>query len=85
MNIYLLEQNVNNDYDTYDAMVVSAPNEAAARLMHPYSAEPYSDNDLNYYSDWKVWVNTPEEVRVTLIGTSNNPTQKTILRSYNAG
>jgi len=80
MNIYLLEQNVNNDYDTFDAMVVSAPDETAARLMHPYDIYPTE----NVY-DWEVWANTPEDVQVTLLGTSNNPTQEIILRSYNAG
>jgi hypothetical protein len=80
MNIYLLEQNVNNDYDTFDAMVVCAPCETAARLMHPYDIYPTE----NVY-DWEVWANTPEDVQVTLLGTSNNPTQEIILRSYNAG
>lgn len=35
MEIYLLEQDWNNDYDTYDSVVVIAENEAEARLIHP--------------------------------------------------
>jgi hypothetical protein len=85
MNIYLLEQNVNNDYDTFDAMVVCAPCETAARLMHPYDIYPKPNAFTEDDYDWKVWANTPEEVQVTLLGTSNNPTQEIILRSFNAG
>jgi hypothetical protein len=35
MNLYLISQNVNNDYDTYDAAVVAANSEDEARLIHP--------------------------------------------------
>jgi hypothetical protein len=80
MNIYLLEQNVNADYDTYDSMVVSAPDEHTARQMHPN--DPLGYNDQPRY---KEWANSPDQVQVTLLGTSNNPTQKIILASYNAG
>jgi len=85
MNIYLLEQNVNNGYDTFDSMVVCAPCETAARLMHPYSDKNQPKDEWKPAEYWKVWANTPEEVQVTLLGTSNNPTQEIILRSFNAG
>ena len=33
MNLYLLTQNENNGYDTYDSMVVSAENEEDAKYL----------------------------------------------------
>ena len=82
MNIYLLEQNVNDDYDTYDSMVVFAPDEHTARQMHPNDPLGYETDSNRRY---KEWANSPDQVQVTLLGTSNNPTQKIILASYNAG
>lgn len=35
MNLYLLNQTENYDYDTYETAVVAAPNEKTARSMHP--------------------------------------------------
>ena len=35
MNIYLLEQEINTGYDTYDSCVVIAENENDARQIHP--------------------------------------------------
>ena len=43
MNIYLISQKENNDYDTYDSAVVVAPNEEVARRIHP----SYRKNDFN--------------------------------------
>lgn len=37
MNIYLLEQDINTEYDTYDSCVVIAENEDSARNIHPSS------------------------------------------------
>jgi len=35
MKLYKLSQNVNNDYDTYDSVIVSAVNEDDAKTIHP--------------------------------------------------
>ena len=35
MNLYLISQDHNDDYDTYDSAVVAAENEDAARETHP--------------------------------------------------
>jgi hypothetical protein len=35
LNLYLVKQNVNNGYDTYDSMVVVAKNADDAKRMHP--------------------------------------------------
>ena len=36
MNLYLISQDSNRDYDTYDSAVVAAVNEKDASVMHPY-------------------------------------------------
>lgn len=35
MNLYLISQDINNNYDTYDAAVVAAESEDDARAIHP--------------------------------------------------
>jgi hypothetical protein len=84
MNIYLLTQDINNDYDTYDSVVVSAESEEDARLMHP------SGDDKCWGcegSEWRgTWVRTDERhlIQVKLIGNSGVD-KGVILASFNAG
>ena len=35
MNLYLISQNRNNGYDTYDSAVVAAESEEKARMIRP--------------------------------------------------
>ena len=77
MNLYLLTQNENNDYDTYDAIVVAAESEDQARLITPY--------DRGYYQSFGGWA-SPDKVAVELIGESVPGTEAgVILASFNAG
>ena len=46
MNLYLLTQNINNSYDTYKSIVVSAHNEDDARDIHP-------DEDITHITEGK--------------------------------
>ena len=74
MNLYKISQDVNNDYDTFDAVVVAASDEESARAIHP---------DKTYGKD--SWV-TPKKVKVELIGVAAKGTpQGVILASFNAG
>ena len=70
-NIYLLSQSVNRGYDTYDSMIVVAESEETARNMKP-------TNNLD------AWC-YPEDIQVELIGSANEPDQRIILTSFNAG
>jgi hypothetical protein len=81
MNIYLVSQDKNQDYDTFDAFVCYANNEEEAKQMHP-SGTPLKD--IDYTSDW---VSNPEDVTVELIGHYEKEDLKvnTILASFNAG
>ena len=83
MNLYLISQDDNTGYDTFDSAVVIAENEEAARQIHPRGAgpnewtEPYND----------VWAKKPANVKVVLLGTwkggpFSNPV---VCSSFNAG
>jgi hypothetical protein len=87
MNLYLLRQNVNNGYDTYDSAIVAATTEAEAKEIHPsiYSKDIIYSDDLSIY-DWAYDWCTPKDVQVTYIGTAKPGTNKgVILSSFNAG
>lgn len=73
MNLYLLSQNINTGYDTYDSCVVAAKNEDSARHISP---------SLHVEYDWT----TPDYVNVKLIGKAIFGTKEgVIISSFNAG
>lgn len=100
MNIYLLEQDLNNGYDTYDSCVVVALNETAARNTHP---SPYVthikdgkwmdtyEKGGEYECDRSVaerWVQCSQidQIKVTLIGVANEDVGAGVIcASFNAG
>lgn len=83
MNLYLLSQDANSGYDTYDSVVVAAESENEARLITPdcgSSEEHWLD------SSWRDWAYTPDQVSVELIGVAADGTPSgVILASYHAG
>ena len=80
MNIYLIEQNKNTDYDTYDSAIVTAETEEQARLTHP-EGKPNWDGKDERYSTWC----GAEYVTVTLVGKSDVKTSGVLLASFRAG
>ncbi len=73
MNLYLLSQNVNDGYDTYDSCVVAAESSDEARTITPSSG---------YKSSWC----SPDEVVVKFIGNAAEGVKAGIvLASFNAG
>lgn len=79
MKLYLLTQNVNTGYDTYDSCIVAANFLEEARLIRPDG----SDWTKNWANSWVV---KPEQVTVKLIGTAVVGTKSGIvLASFNAG
>ena len=81
MNIYLLSQDTNTDYDTFDSMVVYANTEEEARNMHPEQNSGYG-----WGSEWGSWAKIPEQVNIQYIGTNPSITEPSIiLASFNAG
>lgn len=84
MNLYLLRQNQNIGYDTYDSMVVAAETEEEARLIHP---NQWSDNawgkTLSFLKDW---ADTPDQVTVELLGVAVDGMESgVVISSFNAG
>lgn len=101
MNIYKLSQDLDNDYDTYDSVIVIAENAADAIKIHPskFVTHITDDNWMGTYSggeskgkeyliDGYGWVNYRDidKIKVALIGEAHNSQKKGIvLASFNAG
>ena len=84
LNLYLLEQDVNDDYDTFDSCVVAAENEDDARLMHPHGLT-WTGETWEGSRFWGVWA-PPDNVSVELIGVAApTQTEGLIIASFNAG
>ena len=84
MNLYLISQSENNDYDTFNSAIVASPTLEEARHIHPSSSEYDSwENEQGVYG---CWCSSPEQVVSVLIGKAIPGTPKgVILASYNAG
>ena len=80
MKLFLLSQNINSGYDTYDSIIVCAETEEDARKIHPYGGENTKNN-----GEYSVWAD-PEDVFVEEIGTANKDVEKgVVIASFNAG
>jgi hypothetical protein len=83
MNLYLISQEENNDWDTFDSAVVCAANEEDARTTDPYPA--FKPTPLMYGVDKRYWCD-PKYVQVKLIGKADQSTEAGVVcASYNAG
>jgi hypothetical protein len=82
MNLYLISQTVNQNYDTYDSAVVVAETEQEARNMLPEKWARLPDNDMEY--DLGEWCK-PEDVKVKLVGVAAEGVTGTVVASFNAG
>jgi len=79
MNLYLLTQDVETGWDTYDSVVVAALTEEQAKKIHPSG-----DDAWGYYGG--CWPKSPESVDAKLIGKAVKGTPSgVILSSFNAG
>lgn len=80
MNLYLVSQEANRDYDTFDSFVIAAPDEETARNTHP------NGGIIDWRkADWRSdWAFEPEQVVSKLIGTTETE-QGVICASFNAG
>jgi len=82
MNLYLISQDVNENYDTYDSAIVAAKTNKEARMIHPSDLYDNWDGKAEKYGSWASF----EDVKAKLIGTAKKGTRKGIvLASYNAG
>ncbi len=78
MNLYLVNQDDNNDYDTYDSAVICAENDVEARDV--------SIEKLHNGSYYSCWTNNLNKVYVKYLGVASSQIEKGIvLASFNAG
>jgi len=83
MNLYLISQDKNNDYDTFDSAVVAANNVKEAQMMHPYDFYGSSEKWLG--EETSTWCRY-NHVDIKLLGKAKKGTVKSvILASFNAG
>jgi hypothetical protein len=81
MNLYVISQTANDDYDTYDSAVVAAESEDEARMIHPnriidWDGEP---------KDFDTWT-AAKNVKVELIGQAVTGVEMSIIvASFRAG
>jgi len=80
MNLYLLSQDFNCDYDTYDSVIVCAENEHEAKRIHP-------DGDIDKWTkQYPTWAYEPHQVSVKYLGVADASIGRgVVLASFNAG
>jgi hypothetical protein len=95
LGLYLLTQNTNRNYDTFDSCVVAAESVEDAKRVHPYGEEyEYRESagewgrwgHSGYWLDDRTWAK-PENVTATRIGVAD-PSIKAgtvVLASFTAG
>ena len=85
MNLYLVRQSVNKNYDTFDSFVCSAENEEQARNMQPCIYNYAFDEKRTEYMDG-FWCD-PIHVKVKYIGIADKSILEVgiIVSSFNAG
>jgi hypothetical protein len=83
MKLFLISQDQNDDYDTFDSAVVLAPDEETARNMG-MNGRPIDWANQGQYS---AWCSGPEHVRVRYLGEAafNFVEPGVICFSFNAG
>ena len=86
MNIYLISQNKENGYNTYDSAVVVAETAKKAKETHPdpHKVDPWNKENRGYMS--LCWAKRPEYVKSELIGKAKtNVDAGVVCSSFNAG
>jgi hypothetical protein len=85
LKLYLLTQNDNNGYDTYDSCVVCAKDEKEAKTISPEGG--IFVETAGKKSSWRTaWALRASSITCEEIGTANSDQKKgVILSSFNAG
>lgn len=82
MKLWLISQDENPDYDTYDSAVVAAETEEEARLTNP---DGYG-KPVDWARKYSTWASGPEHVKVEYIGEAKEGTKAGVIcASFNAG
>ena len=93
--LWLLTQNVNNGYDTYDSCVVCADTEDEAKQTSPDEYTVFRNGDWYYVFNDGHWDDEPDvfttwapvdQVTVTYLGEADSSVAKGVVcASFNAG
>lgn len=79
MKLWLISQDENSGYDTFDSAVVAAETEDAARVTMPSECEEFG-------KAYSAWCSAADKVKVELIGEATPETKPgVIVASFNAG
>jgi hypothetical protein len=84
LNLYLVSQNENNHYDTYDSFVIACESEEEARHTNPQDGCVMPKKDWLYL--YSSWCSSPDHVTVTYLGIADASVKHGIVcSSFNAG
>ena len=85
MKLFLVSQNHNNNYDTFDSFVCAAKNENQAKNISPYGK--YINWEKINEFDSSSWVDKKDKINVKYIGEASPEYTKRqiICASFNAG
>lgn len=100
MNLYLIQQNIRNGYDTYDSAVVAAKTKEEARTVHPSTFVTHHKDNLWYgtyrqggeykiendgYNSWVAFKDV-DKIEVQYLGKAAGKIKKGVVcASFNAG
>lgn len=83
MKLFLISQDENRDYDTYDSAVVCAPDAESARLIDPAGQ---GGSMAKLKSGYSSWCSSPDKVHVQLLGDAISELPVGVVcASFNAG
>lgn len=86
MNLYLISQSANNDWDTYDSAIVCAASEEDAKSLHPGGHdEPVPTGSGERDAVHGTWTSR-NNVKAQLVGAAAEGIERgVVLASFNAG
>lgn len=85
MKLFLISQDFNSGYDTYNEAVVAAPTAEIAKRIDPATGEEIDLQSIRYRCGHSSWCN-PEHVKVTYLGEAADDIKEGLIcSSFNAG
>lgn len=82
MKLWLISQDANNGYDTFDSAVVVAETEEAARKIHP--SDTWEEKEREYGCS-RTWTTELHRVKVQYLGNATDGLPLVVCASFNAG
>ena len=81
MKLFLISQDSNNAYDTYDKAIVCAEDEKSAKYMRPYNTDDEWNGKMEISESGLIldaWCNV-EDVKVEYIGEARQDLKKSVI------